>query len=125
MDLLNKFYLSGILLLLTIGFGFWIGRLGKPYHNLLFNIHKLIALGGVVLTGIRIFRMDPLITFSSAILLFLILAVIGVVALFVSGAIMSIQPEDPKLFKWIHQASVILTSLAAFLALFQMDGLQL
>jgi hypothetical protein len=47
METLSKFTLHGILFALTFAFGFGSSRAGKPYNGLLFNAHKLIALGAV------------------------------------------------------------------------------
>ena len=49
-----KFVTPGVLFILTLVFGFWLSRSGKPYHTLIFNVHKLIALAAVVVTAIQI-----------------------------------------------------------------------
>ncbi len=54
METLSKFTLPGILFALTLAFGFWLSHAGKPYNGLLFNVHKLIALGAVVLAVLRL-----------------------------------------------------------------------
>jgi hypothetical protein len=103
MNIINHFLLTGLLLLTTIVFGFWVSRRGRPYHNLLFNIHKLLALAGVVLTAVRIFQLTP---FNAS---FIILAAIGaipVIGLFATGAIMSIREEESKPVLFVHQVSL-------------------
>ena len=47
-----KFISTGIFFLFIFLSGFWLSRSGKPYHSLIFNIHKLIGLG----TGIFLIR---------------------------------------------------------------------
>ena len=112
---------TGILLLVIIGFGIWTSRLGKPYNWLLFNIHKLIALGAVILTGVKLWRMDPLNEFSGSVIILLAIAIIFVISMFATGAVMSIQDEVKVIYQWVHRLSlvVIILSLAAALILLQ------
>lgn len=117
MGLLDKFYPIGILLLIIIGFGIWVSRSGKPYNGLLFNIHKLVALGAVILTGIRLFRLDPLSTFPIMVILLIAMAGLSVIAMFATGAVLSIQEELNPLMQWIHGVSAVVISLCFIMAL--------
>ena len=56
MDILSEFLNPGIGFLLTLVFGFWVGKAGKLYNGILFNIHKLIALGTVIVSALQIYR---------------------------------------------------------------------
>ena len=56
MEIASKFIAPGIVFLLTLVFGFWLNNSGKPYNGILFNIHKLIALGAVVATAMQIYN---------------------------------------------------------------------
>jgi hypothetical protein len=105
MELANRFITSGILFLLTLVFGFWLSHAGKPYNGLLFNVHKLIALGCVVLAGIQ---------FSKTLhapngLLIALLAVLAlcVIVLFASGALMSAGKLDYALMLTIHRVAPV------------------
>ena len=115
---LDQFLVPGILFLLTIGFGVWIARLGKPYHQILFNIHKLIALGGVVFAVLRIIELDPINNFNSLTLGLMAAAILGVVALFITGAMMSISEDEPKGTRWIHRGGLILLLISGSWAIY-------
>jgi hypothetical protein len=120
MEFVNQFRIIGIIFLGTVGFGLWVSRLGKPYHNLLFNIHKLVALAGVVLVVMRLIKLDPFVSFSLLALILIGAAFAGVLAMFISGALLSIQDEISRLVQLIHQISagvIALTSLAALFVL--------
>jgi hypothetical protein len=105
MEVFSKFIIPGILFALTLAFGFWLSHAGKPYNGLLFNVHKLIALGCVVLAGIQ---------FSKTIhapggLLIALLAVLAlcVIVLFASGALMSAGKLDYALMLTIHRIAPV------------------
>jgi hypothetical protein len=109
MEAFSKFITPGILFALTLAFGFWLTHAGKPYNGLLFNAHKLIALGCVVFFGIQ---------FSKTIhapdgLLIALLAVsaLCVIALFASGALMSAGKLDYALMLTIHRIAPLVLAV--------------
>ncbi len=105
--------------LLTLVFGFWLSRRGKPYNGLLFNIHKLIALATVILSTLAVYRalqgVDVMITLPLSI----ILSALSIIALFVSGGLMSAEKGEFRVMKLIHNLSpfvlVIATGYAVYL----------
>ncbi len=117
MDISSQWIVPGILFLVIIGVGFWVSKLGKPYNGLLFNIHKLIALAAAILTGIRIFRLDPWETFPVLAILFIALALGGVIAMFATGAMMSIQDQVKRTPKLVHQISASIVAGTMIIAL--------
>ena len=103
MEAFSKFITPGILFALTLVFGFWLSHAGKPYPGILFNVHKLIALAGVVLTGMQFYKM--LHTFDGLLAVLLVLLALCVIALFVSGALMSAGKLDYALMLTIHRVA--------------------
>ena len=104
----STFIIPVVLFLVTLGFGFWVSKGGRPYHSILFNIHKLVALAGVVLTVMRIrsgFLPGPL---SGWIIATLAAIVLGVITLFATGAIMSIREDEPGLALWFHRVGPVI-----------------
>lgn len=115
MDIIQQWIIPGIFFLGTVGFGFWVSKAGKPYNGLLFNIHKLIALGAAILTGIRVFKLNPFSTFPNLVIILFGLAVFGVISMFATGAIMSIRDQENRAAQLMHQVSVgIITGAMIF-----------
>jgi hypothetical protein len=106
MVLANKFIFPFIALILTLAFGFWLSCKGKPYNGVLFNLHKLIALGGVIYAGWQFAQV--LKTAASPALLPVLLAVaaLGVIALFASGGLLSAGQLDYVLMLLIHRIGI-------------------
>lgn len=118
----QAFYLPGLIFLATIGLGFSVKAGGRPYNQLLFNIHKLVALAGVVLVVLRLIRSDFFPALSWAGVPLIILAAIGILSLFVTGALMSIQEELNRGTLRIHQISPTLILLATALFYYLTKG---
>jgi len=116
MDMLFNFFTPGIGFLLTLAFGFWLGRIGKPYNGILFNIHKLIALGTVIVTVMQVYKIHNGLTAQALLIILLVVAGICVVALFSSGAFLSIGNLDYTLMKTIHKIALTLAAVDMVMA---------
>lgn len=119
MNTLSTYFTPIIGFLLTVAFGFWLGKIGKPYNGILFNIHKLVALGTVILASTQVYRVLKL-TEPGILLVFSMTAMaICVLALFVSGAVLSIGNVKYKTAKLAHDTAL------AFLVITEVSSLYL
>jgi hypothetical protein len=117
--ILYQFAVPGGLFILTLVFGFWLSHLGKPYNGILFNIHKLIALGAVVVTAIQMVKLLRGMEIQALVIVLLVVAALCVIALFVSGALMSAGKLEYNLMLAIHRvASFVLVAGLGLVALF-------
>ncbi len=110
METLAKFTLPAVLLALILVFGFWLSYAGKPYHGILFNLHKLLALGAVVLAGIQFSK--TLHAPDGLLVALLAVSALCVIALFVSGALMSAGKLDYVLMLSIHRVAPVVLGIA-------------
>ena len=122
MNIISNFITPGIVFLLTLVFGFWLSHLGKPYNGIFFNIHKLIALGAVVATAMQSYNIFKVMEPQSLIVILVIIAAICVVALFASGAFMSIGNLNYQIMKTIHNIAPVLLVIAMALAIYLLSG---
>ena len=107
MDIQSKILFPLFGFVLTIAFGLWLSRKGKPYHGLLFNVHKLIALGTVILAAMRGYQMLTNAEPQAVGIFLLLLAALCVIALFVSGALMSAGKGEYKMMKLVHHLAPV------------------
>lgn len=117
MESVHRFTLPGGLFILTLAFGFWLSHLGKPYNGLLFNVHKLIALGAVVFAVVQMAKVPNLLTPLSLTAVGLALAALAVIALFVSGALMSAGKLEYSLMLTVHRVGAAILIVGCALAL--------
>jgi hypothetical protein len=112
LNTISEFAVPGIIFLLTLVFGFWLSLYGKPYNGILFNVHKLIALGTVVLTSVQVYKSLKVTEPRPLLIVSIVIVVACVVALFVSGAFLSIGNMKYETLKLIHNIAPILMVLA-------------
>ena len=109
----TKFILPGIIFLFTLASGLWLSNAGKPYSNFIFTIHKLVALGAVVLAAIQMVRGFKTAGASPLTIILFVLAILAVIALFATGALMSLDKEPYKVWLLIHQIAPAVMALAS------------
>ncbi|MBM3129436.1 MAG: hypothetical protein FJ009_12520 [Chloroflexi bacterium] len=117
-----KFSLPGILFLLTLISGFWLSNTGQPYNGMRFNIHKLIALGAVVVTVIEFSKMVQVANSPVLTIILLIATALCVIVLFTSGALMSIGKPDYFLLLTIHRIAPVGLTIAVALVIYLLSG---
>ncbi len=110
--MLTSFLTPGILFLLILAFGFSLRRKGRPYPGLLFNVHKLLALGAVILTAVQLNTLLKPIALTPSLFILLLLAALSVIALFFSGAMMSAGQLSHSKMQWLHTLAPILLLLS-------------
>lgn len=111
MNILSNFLTIGIIFLLTLAFGFWLSRIGKPYNGILFNIHKLLALAVVIVAVFEIRKMiqsEGTIPFYNVLIA---LTGVSIIALFATGALMSIGKLNYAVSLTIHKITPILAAM--------------
>ncbi|MGB9826143.1 MAG: hypothetical protein ACPLRU_05675 [Desulfofundulus sp.] len=113
MSILPSFVLPGLAFILTVTFGLWLSRSGKPYNGLLFNVHKLVALAAVILTVVQFVRLLTSVGLPAISSALLVPAGLCAFALFISGALMSAGKFDHTLLRTIHR--IALTALVVAL----------
>lgn len=105
MEILSRLLNPTLGFLVTVAFGFWLSKVGKPYNGLLFNFHKLIALATVILAGLAVYQTLKVLDVAALIFLLLVLAALSVIALFASGALMSAGKGEYSVMKLVHNIS--------------------
>lgn len=122
MDIISKFAFPGIAFLLTLVFGVWLSLSGRPYNSIVFNIHKLIALGAVIITAMQIFNALKNTETQALIVILIIIAGICVAALFASGAFMSIGNLNQQNMLTIHRIALALVIIASAMTVYLLNG---
>ena len=117
-----KFITPGIVLLLTLASGVWLSRSGKPLNTAIFTVHKLIALGAVIATAIQTYNAlksaDP----QPILIALIVLIGLCAVALFVTGALMSMEKPADYVWLTIHKVAPFLALVAGAATIYLLTG---
>ena len=115
----NQWRVAGTVFCYLVVFlsGFRLSRSGKPYNGALFNVHKLIALAGVVLFAIALNRANRVATLSGIEWIVAALAGLLFLALFATGGLLSIDRPMPVVVTRLHHIMPYLAVLSTAVAL--------
>ncbi|NOY09351.1 MAG: hypothetical protein GXP33_10985 [Spirochaetes bacterium] len=122
MNISIKIIGAGLLFLFTIAAGIWLSNSGKPLNTLIFTTHKLIALSAVIFTAIVIYKMLKDVEIRTAILILIIAAGLSVLALFISGALLSLDKPVNNTILAIHRITSTLTVLITAVIIYLLVG---
>ncbi|MBN1180727.1 MAG: hypothetical protein JXB49_00470 [Bacteroidales bacterium] len=95
------------LVLITILVGFFLHKTGKPYGNFPFTIHKLTTVAFVVYASIIFTNLVKHYEVSMAFIALLIIAIVVMLVLLVTGALMSLDRMLTSM-QWVHKISTLL-----------------
>ena len=122
MDTVVRFAAPLIVFLLTLASGLWLSRAGKPLNTGIFTAHKLIALAAVIITVLRTYNALRNVESAAILVALIILVGLCVVALFVTGALMSLNKPAYSALRTIHRIAPFVAVIAGGAALFLLGG---
>jgi hypothetical protein len=122
MDTLTRFIVPVVFFLLTAASGVWLSRSGKPLNSAIITVHKLIALGALIATAIQTYHALKGAQIQAGLIVLLVVAAVSVVALFVTGALMSMDKPAYGMLLTIHNIALFLAAIAVALAAYLMVG---
>jgi len=99
---MNKIVISFIFIIGIIVTGIILGKLGKPYNGILFNLHKLISVGTVIYLGYILFQHTKIQAMDKMTITLTIISIISLIILMISGSFMSIGKGNYTLIRIFH-----------------------
>jgi hypothetical protein len=109
---------AGLLFLFIFLFGYWLNRTGKPYHVIIFTIHKLLTLGTIVYLAKIIYNVQQVTPLSPSQILVLVITAVCFIATMATGALLSIDKPMPLIVHRFHQIIPFLTLLSTSATLY-------
>lgn len=110
--------LIGIFFLIIFFSGFWLRRAGKPYPGVIFNLHKLIALGTAVFLFLLIKRSHQAEPLDQARLITFVFLAIFFMMLVVTGGLSSLEKPAPKAVSIVHKVFPYITFVSSAVMLY-------
>jgi hypothetical protein len=82
---------TGALFILVFLSGFWLYRSGRPINTVVLTLHKLIALGALILIGVTIYQVNQVAALSTTAWIAVIITGILFVTTIITGGLLSLQ----------------------------------
>lgn len=114
----TRLIISGSLFLFTLISGVWLSNSGKPLNGIIFTGHKLIALATVILIGVTVNYLRQGADIRTIELTAIVMTCLTFLALFVSGAVLSIGRPVPGFVLTIHQVALLAALVSSAISVY-------
>jgi hypothetical protein len=106
MDIIAKFVTPGLVFFLTLASGLRLSRAGKPLNSVIFTAHKLVALAAVIVGARQVLNVLKVVEVQPILIGLLVAVGLAAVALFVTGALMSLNRSGYDFLLAIHKVGL-------------------
>lgn len=118
--------IGGVLFFIALGSGIVLGQMGKPLNDLVFMIHKLIALGTIIALAVGVYTLHKaggiqtvhVTIFAITGLLLIALFVSGALLSLVAGAVLSLNEPVLLVISRVHQIVPVLALVASVMSVY-------
>jgi hypothetical protein len=110
----TRIMICGLLFLFTLASGVWVSHSGKPINVAIFTIHKLIALATVIVIATTFYNVHRAMHITELIKMAAIaVTALLLIALFITGAMLSRNNPMPAAILRIHQVVPLLALVSS------------
>jgi len=113
---------TGLLFLFTLVSGIWLSNSGKPLNTAIFTVHKLIALATVIFTAIVIRNLLKNTPVQVVIVSLIVLTGLFALALFVTGALLSLGKPVNAVILTIHAVTPFLLVISTAVTIYLLSS---
>jgi hypothetical protein len=128
----SKLIVCGVLFVITAVSGIVLSNAGKPLNSAIFTVHKLVAIGTIILLGVSLYqllqgvdlRVLYVTGFAFTGVAFLALLVSGALLSLVDATILSLDQGALQAVLKVHQIAPLLALAASTLSVYLLAGRQ-
>lgn len=114
----SRIMYGGLALVLTLVSGVVLSSLGRPLNSVVFGLHKIIAMGTIILLGLTIKNQVPTADLQIQQIILIIIAGLLFLTLVVTGILLSFERPVPTAVLRIHQIvpwlTLVVSSVTAY-----------
>jgi len=114
--LTSKIIVTGVLFVFVFLFGFWLSRSGRPINTLILTIHKLIALGTLILIGVTVYQVNQIAPLSTAVIAATVFTGVLFVITIITGGLLSLD-KPISAMSIVHKVGPFLTVASTIVTL--------
>jgi len=113
-----KIIITTLLFVLSISFGIWLSRLGRPLNSVVFTFHKIISVSLIVFIVLTIYglrgKTELRIQESTSV----IITGLFVLVTFVSGALLSFEKLHSRTLRISHKVCSFVSAVSTFVSIY-------
>jgi hypothetical protein len=106
--LTSRIVWTGALFILVFLTGFWLYRSGRPINTIVLTIHKLIALGTLILIGVTIYQVNQIAPLSAAVIITAVVTGVLFITTIITGGLLSLE-QPVTAVSIVHKIGPFLT----------------
>ncbi|MDX1416813.1 MAG: hypothetical protein R3293_21605 [Candidatus Promineifilaceae bacterium] len=118
----SKILYYGLGFVLTVISGVALSRTGRPLNSAIFTIHKLAAVGTIILIAIAVFNLGRSVGIQRSALLIILVTGLFFISLVVSGALLSFDKLALLPVLRIHQIAPLLALVFSLITVYLLVG---
>jgi hypothetical protein len=99
---------TGALFILVILSGFWLYRSGRPINTVVLTIHKLIALGTLILIGVTVYQFHQIAALSATTWIAVVVTGVLFITTIITGGLLSLE-QPVAAVSIVHKIGPFLT----------------
>jgi hypothetical protein len=115
--LTSRIIWMGALFILVFLFGFWLYRSGRPINTVVLTIHKLIALGALILIGVTIYQVNQIAALDVATWIVVVITGILFITTIITGGLLSLE-QPLTAVSIVHKIGPFLTVAGVVVTLY-------
>jgi hypothetical protein len=115
--LTSRIIWMGVLFILVFLLGFWLYRSGRPINTVVLTIHKLIALGALILIGVTIYQVNQIAALDVATWIVVVITGILFITTIITGGLLSLE-QPVTAVSIVHKIGPFLTVAGVVVTLY-------
>ena len=115
--LTSRIVWTGALFILVFLSGFWLYRSGRPINTVVLTVHKLIALGALILIGVTIYQVNQITPLSAAAIITTVVTGILFIVTIITGGLLSLE-QPVTAVAIVHKIGPFLTVAGVIVTLY-------
>ena len=121
--LTSRLIWTGALFIVVFLSGFWLYRSGRPINTVILTIHKLIALGALILIGVTIYQVSQAAPLSTTVIAMTVITGVVFVATIITGGLLSLE-KPVTAVSIVHRVGPFLTVAGVIVTMYLVANLQ-
>jgi hypothetical protein len=121
--LTSRIIWTGVLFILVFLSGFWLYRSDRPLNTIVLTVHKLVALGALILIGVTVYQVNQVTALNAPAWIMVVVTGVLFVTTIITGGLLSLE-QPVTAVSIVHKVGPFLTVGSTIVTVYLLAGLQ-